>query len=44
MPISEVYNIDCMTYMQSIPDERFRLECFGETKNGKETLVQTSLF
>lgn len=25
-------------------DKRFRLECFGETKTGKGTLVQTSLF
>ena len=33
MPISEVYNMDCMEYMKGIPDKFFDLAIVDHPKN-----------
>lgn len=33
MPISEVYNMDCMEYMKDIPDKFFDLAIVDRRKN-----------
>ena len=35
MPISEVYNMDCMEYMKDIPDKFFDLAIVDPTKGIK---------
>lgn len=39
MPISEVYNMDCMDYMKSIPDKHFDLAIVDPPYGGANSSV-----
>lgn len=42
MPISEVYNMDCMEYMRSIPNKFFELAVVDPPYGGAKDLVDGS--